>query len=338
MAKTTIDDVAKRAGVSIKTVSRVINREPNVREQTRERVLQAVTELDYRPNQSARRLAGSRSFLIALVYDNPSASYVINVQTGVLEQCQSNSIDLLIHPCGYEDDDLVSSLQAMIRHSNIDGIILTPPLSDTPRLLDALDDWGTPYVKLSPGTRSDKQRSIYTNDVSATEQLVAHLAELGHRKIGYIAGHPDHYAVVKRLEGFKRGMQAVGLPIQEAYIRQGFNSMASGVDCAKQLLDLPDPPTAIAAANDEMAVGALNVAHDRGLSVPQQLSVAGFEDIPLASQVWPALTTVDQPVSEMANLAARLLLDQIEEKRPEQELYLVESTLQVRQTTGPAPS
>ncbi len=334
MPKATIDAVAALAGVSIKTVSRVVNGEPHVRENTREKVLAAIAELNYRPNQSARRLAGNRSYLIALLYDNPSASYVIDVQSGVLEECRGAGFDLIIHPCDYRSRELVDEIEEVIRHSSLDGIILTPPVSDNRALVEYLRGREIPFARISPADDDYPEFAVRTNDQEVCQSMATHLAALGHTNIAFVLGHPDHRAVALRFEGFKEGLKAVGLSVRDECVVQGYNSFESGQECAEQLLSLETPPTAVFCSNDDMAAGVINVAHARGLSVPAQLSVAGFDDIPLAKQLWPPLTTVRQPIRDMAKAATKILLEQIRPNGNGPQESLVASSVIKRASTA----
>ncbi|MDH3589450.1 MAG: LacI family DNA-binding transcriptional regulator [Gammaproteobacteria bacterium] len=334
-ARPTIADVARLAGVSIKTVSRVANNEPNVRDGTRKKVLEVIADLNYLPNPSARSLASRRSFLIGLLYDNPSASYLVNIQDGALKTSRATGYDLIIHPCVYKDPNLTTELQMMIAQSKVDGLVLTPPLSDMDSVVNLLDELGMPFVRVAPADRSDTGRAIYTNDSETCAEMTAYLHSLGHEDIAFIIGHPDHGAVAQRFDGYQAGMKKCGLTVRKDFIAQGYNSFESGVDCAKQLLSLKRPPTAIFASNDDMAAGVIKEAHDRGLAIPGDLSVAGFDDIPLASYLWPALTTVRQPIQQMAASAAELLLTKLGARDDGEIESVVKSELVIRESTGP---
>lgn len=334
MARATIHDVARRAGVSIKTVSRVINKEANVREATRRKVQRAVEKLQYRPNPSARSLAGTRSYLVGLLYDNPSAPYLINVQHGALRTSRAEGYDLVIQPCRYEDPELIASISSMIKAKPVDGLILTPPLSDMPTLLEALDERGVPFVLISPADESNRDRSVFTNDRESSAEMTRYLVSLGHRRIGFVMGHPDHRAVGNRYLGYRDGLRSGGLKLDRKIVRQGDNSFESGEKCGRRLLDREDPPTAIFASNDDMAAGVMKAAHEMGLAIPGKLSVAGFDDVPLASRIWPALTTIRQPIEEMAVRAANLLLRQLRAETLDGIEHTIASTLVVRKSTG----
>lgn len=343
MGKATIDDVADLAGVSIKTVSRVFNREPNVRQSTRDKVNKAITELNYRPNLSARNLASHRAHLIILVYEDPSthelpsSGYVIQLQVGTLAACKKHNYELLIHPCDYRNKNVGAELQAVIQQARPDGIIIAAPLSNMPKIVKPISASSTPYVRLSPGTKSAKEYSVGTDDRRACAKMTSYLASLGHKRIAFITGHTEHKAVVHRFEGYKDGLDESGLKYSERLVCAGDNSIGSGEACAEKLLARAQPPTAIFAANDDMAVGVIRAAHRMGISIPLQLSVAGYDDITLAQQVYPSLTTIRQPLSRMATLAAEALVSIARHEKPSTASDIVEGRLMIRESTGPAP-
>ncbi len=306
MATVTIHDVADRAGVSIKTVSRVLNKEPNVKPETRDRVLAAAEALRYRPNVSARSLAGSRSYLIGLFFDNPSPAYVSDVQRGAVTRCRDAGYHLVVEPVERSDEaDIVRATVATLRP---DGVILTPPVCDRARVLDALDESGTRYVRIAPDTDVGRAAYVWMDDKLAAYEMTLHLLSLGHRQIGFIKGDPEHGASHLRFEGFAQAMADNGAEVDEALVRQGYFSFRSGVEAAEDLLSGKSRPTAIFASNDDMALGVLSVAHRHRLSVPEDLSVVGFDDTPAASTMAPQLTTVRQPTFEMARAAAEMLI------------------------------
>jgi LacI family transcriptional regulator len=343
MPKVTIDDVAELAGVSIKTVSRVVNREPNVREGTREKVEKAIARLNYQPNKAARNLASHQSHLIGLIYDDPSyyeipsAGYVIRMQQGALSACHASNYELLIHPCQYRKKDIGKEIKTLIDRARPDGIVLAAPLSNMPKIVRAIEATGTPLVRLSPGTANGKQLSVVTNDREISAEMTRYLASLGHKQIAFITGHPSAKAVGNRYLGYRDGLEQSGLKFSERLVASGDNSIGSGEDCAMQLLQRRNRPTAIFAANDDMAAGVIRVADRLSINVPDELSVAGFDDIALARQVYPALTTINQPLSAMAERAALALIASVREKRPLLGTEAVPATIQIRESTGPAP-
>jgi LacI family transcriptional regulator len=334
----TIYDVARVAGVSIKTVSRVLNREPNVRPATRERVTAAAAALQYRPNISARSLAGSRSYLLGLLYDNPSPSYVSDFQLGATVQCRKEGYHLVVEPIDSSAADVGAVVENMLAMLKLDGVILTPPVCDRPTVLAVLDRMGVPYVRIAPDLGVAHAARVKMDDRRAALEMTNLLFRLGHRDIGFIKGHPDHGASHLRFEGFEAAMKAQGQPIRPEHLVQGYFSFRSGVDCAEVLLAGADRPTAIFASNDDMALGVLTVASRQGLVVPRDLSVAGFDDTPSAAVVWPQLTTVRQPIAAMAAAAAEILISRrLEDAEALPVDRLMDFKIVVRESTGAVP-
>lgn len=335
----TIHEVAAKAGVSIKTVSRVINHEANVRADTKERVLAVIAELNYRPNPSARHLAGTHGYNIALLYDNPSASYLMDLQRGALESCQAEGFHLILQPCGPKDPDLEATINNLVVESRVPGLILSPPLSDAGGLIEKLESWGVLHARIAPIDVARPGPYVAVDDRGAAFELIRHLIEQGHRRIGIIKGHPDHGAGHWRYEGYLTAMRQYGLQIDDDLIIQGYFSFESGLEAGRKLLSLHERPTAIFAANDDMAAAVLHVAHDMDIDVPGQLSVAGFDDTPLSRHVWPPLTTVRQPVQEMARQATMQLIDRIRKRGQSQQSgpSAMYCSLVIRESTGAAP-
>lgn len=339
MGKTTggatrIEDVARVAGVSMKTVSRVFNHEPNVRADTRAKVEAAAKALQYRPNPSARSLAGHRSYLIALVYDNPSASYVMEVISGVLDACEPARYSMMVRPVKLDDRDHVELVAETVAQYAPDGLILTPPLTDDAALLRRLDAQGVRYASISPKT-ANARLGAHLDERSAVREMMAHIVSLGHRRIAHVKGHRDHGATDWRLAGYRDGLRAAGIAYDRALVIAGEFSFESGAAAAERLLALDAPPTAIFAANDDTAAGIMRVASGRGLRIPQDVSVFGFDDLPMARQLWPALTTVRQPSRAMGRIAAEQLLRAIRGEAAS--MVEVPYELRLRDSTGPAP-
>lgn len=335
--RTRIDDVARHAGVSLKTVSRVLNNEPNVREATRQRVQDAVAALNYRPQLSARSLAGKRSFIIALLHDNPSANYLMEVQAGLLEACEAFGYTLMLRPLSYTDPQLLTVAENFVMQYQPDGVVLTPPVTDHLALLHRLDELKTPYASISSG-QADCRIGVGLDETQAARDVMAHLLGLGHRRIAHIVGHPDHCASDWRLAGYREALADAGIPAQPELVVQGEFSFESGVTAAERLFDLPQPPTAIFAANDDMAAGVLHAAYERGLTVPGDVSVCGFDDTPIAHQVYPSLTTIRQPTREMGRTAATQLLKSLSGHETGTRRVRIDHVLQVRNSTAPPRS
>jgi len=309
----TIKDVSALAKVSLKTVSRVLNNEPYVSAEMRQRVESAVAELNFTPSLAARILAGRKSYQIALIYDNHSPHYIHQIQTGVWARCVEEGVRLLAQPCDAASPQLADEVGGLIDQTHVDGVILSSPVTDAMGALEELERRSVPYVRISPGTEHARSSSVSMDDVQAADEMTSHLIALGHRRIGFVIGHQNHQASDLRLYGYRRALDRAGIAYEPKYVRQGQFDFASGEAAADILLDLPRRPTAIFASNDDMAAGVLTVAHRRGLSLPRDLSVAGFDDTALASQLWPPLTTVRQPTRDLAYAAATLLFERGED-------------------------
>jgi LacI family transcriptional regulator len=256
----------------------------------------------------ARTLAGRRSYQIALLYDNPSPYYINEVQSGALERCGEDGYRLIFQPCVSSSPTLTSHVIGLVAEMRVDGLILTPPVGDDQALLKELRRQNIPFVRVAPGDDQGIAPAAAMDDVAAAKEMTDYLLSLGHRRIGFIVGHPAHSASWQRLEGYKLALAAKGVRVDDALIQSGMFDFASGRKAAIELLDLDPPPSAIFASNDDMAAGALAVAHERGIGVPDQLAIAGFDNTNLAEAVWPPLTTVHQPVRALAREAADLLL------------------------------
>jgi LacI family transcriptional regulator len=262
------------------------------------------------------------------------------VLAGATERSRAAKYQIVMQSCDYNAPTLAEDLARNIRQSRVDGVMITPPLSDLSSVSDVLESHHIPFVRIAPGKHADIDRSVFTNDRESCASMTEQLASLGHQRISFIIGNPDHAAVMDRYRGYLDGLRACGLRLDKTLVVQGYNSHASGVQCARKLLNVAvsKRPTAIFASNDEMAAGALSVAHSMGLGVPEDVSVVGFDDSPLASQVWPALTTIRQPISDMAAEAAELLLSNLRGEPSESPKHMLPSTLTFRQSTGPAPN
>jgi LacI family transcriptional regulator len=305
-----IEDVAAAAGVSMKTVSRVLNHEPNVREETRGRVMRAVEQLQYKPNLSARSLAGQRSYMVALVYNNPSRNYLMEIQSGMLEACRDNHYNLVLAPVGSGKQRIADDIKGFFEYFGPDGVVLIPPLTDDRVVLDYLEEHEVPFACIAP--RNPQGRiGVMMEETAAVLELMAGLIALGHRRIGHIKGPRAHGACQWRYAGYRDALRKAGIAYDTELVALGEFSFESGIAAANQLLDLADPPTAIFAANDDMAAGVIRAAGERGLAVPRDLSVCGFDDTPTARHIYPALTTVRQPTAEMGRLATLQLLERI---------------------------
>ena len=339
----TIHDVARLAGVSPMTVSRVVNSESNVREETRAKVAAAVKSLRYSPNLAARSLASADAMHLGVLYSNPSAAYLSEFLLGSLEQSSLSGSQLVIEQCeGVENE---REAIARLTRGGIDGVILPAPLCDSEDALKAVEQAGIPAVLVASGRPSPALSAVSINDFEASRAMTRHLLALGHKRIGFINGHPNQTASGQRFRGFIEAMTEAGLSVGTDQVAQGYFTYRSGMDAAEKIL-ATYTPTAIFASNDDMAAAAMAVAHRKGLEVPGDLAIAGFDDTPLATTVWPALTTVRQPIADMAREAVRLLIEQIRGRRSGSEVpvahKLVKHALIQRESTAtpgekPAP-
>lgn len=309
----TISDVARLAKCSPMTVSRVINNESSVRETTREAVLEAIKQLNYSPNRAARSLAGAAQTRIALLYSNPSASYLSEFLMGSLDQARRSDIYLIVERCEFDKDE--ESVVNRLVESGINGFLLPSPLCDEQALLDMLHEKGVRAVLVGAGKPDPNHSAVMIDEYQAAYDMTSHIVGLGHRKIGFIIGNPHQTASGQRLSGFLDAMEAAGLEVPKSYVMQGLFTYRSGYNAAVRLLDQPDPPTAIFASNDDMAAAVVAVAHRRHLDVPADLSVCGFDDTAFASTIWPELTTIRQPIAEMSRRAVELLADELRSER-----------------------
>ena len=310
----TIEDVAREAGVSAMTVSRVINNGTNVRERTRENVRKAIAQLHYSPNSAARSLAAGDATHIGLLYSNPSAAYLSQFLVGALETAKTAGCHLVIEPCGSDDEGEQRQAALSFANADVEGVILPPPLSESAAILSELARAQVPVVTIAKG-RIENALNVRMDDFGAAREMTEHLIGLGHRRIAMIKGHPQQIASIERERGFLAAIDADGIDRGLIPLSQGYFTFRSGLDAAETLLDGAAPPTAIFASNDDMAAAVVSVAHRRGLSVPSDLSVVGFDDTSLATTVWPELTTIRQPVSQMAEAALDLLLADLRARR-----------------------
>jgi LacI family transcriptional regulator len=322
----TIYDVAQHAGVSPMTVSRVINGETGVRETTRATVTASIEALNFSPNLAARSLAGADVIRIALLYSNPSAAYLSEFLVGCLEQSSQAGCQLVIEKCDGPQSERAAIRKLVTAGAN--GVILPPPLCDSQVALAALTAGDTPAIGVATGRPPSGLSVVRIDDFAASRVMTRRLLALGHRDIALIKGHPNQIASLERERGYRTAMDEADIPVSEDRVLAGYFTFKSGFDAAERLLDAPPRPSAIFACNDDMAAGAIAVAHRQGLDVPRDLSVVGFDDTALASTVWPTLTTIRQPIADMARTAVTLLIDQIRARRDGKRLEPVHRLLQ----------
>jgi len=306
--KLTISDIARLAGVSKKTVSRVINRSGLVKEETRDKILKVVAEHGFTPDPQARALALRRSQLIALISDQPNPQYVVDMQSGILEGLIGTQYQLVIRPCDRDSPTLYDDICEIIQHQKFFGVILTPSISEDDELIGRLRQIECPYVRIAAVSLDSPENMIETHDYVGAAEAARHIAQLGHRRIAHIRGPDTFLSATERYRGFRVGLAEYGLSVDERHLLRGGYTFESGMDCGEQLLALPQPPTAVFAGNDEMAVGVYQAVRQAGLRVPDDLSIVGFDDASLATRIWPTLTTVRLPIRYMGRTAVQLLV------------------------------
>jgi LacI family transcriptional regulator len=306
-ARLTITDIADLAGVSKKTVSRVINQEPYVNKKTRARVEAVIGEHGYQPDPQARGLAFRRSFLVGLIHDNPNSQYVENVHLGILDALAARGYELVIRPCDRRSPTFLEDMRSFVERLRLFGVVLIPSVSEDDRLIELLESAGCPYVRITCSPVDTVARLVLTHDARGAAAAARRLAELGHRRIAYISGPPLFRSAHERREGFIAGLAEYGLELAPELVVPGAYTYESGLARGRELLGLAEPPTAIFAGNDEMATGVYGAAHELGVRIPEDLSLIGFDDAPIATRMWPAMSSVRLPVREMGSAAAEKL-------------------------------
>jgi LacI family transcriptional regulator len=332
--RATIRDIASLAGVSIATVSRVLNGRPDVAEQTRQAVLEVVRQQGFSTNRSARGLSNGRTGLVGVTLPIVHATYFSYILSGAAEALYEQDMRLLVCPTQHEHDREVTLLERLM-HGTTDGAILELP-SESSAELKALQEQGYPFVVVDPREALDEGIPCVSAAHSAGARAATqHLLSLGHRRIAVITGPPGWFATEERLNGYHAALAAAGVLPEPELAVAGDWLISGGFDAASRLLDLREPPTAIFAFNDNLAVGALQAARVRGRRVPEDLSVVGFDDSEQAAIVTPALTTVRQPLAEMGRMAVSLLLRLLENQRVEAMRVELATKLVIRDSTAP---
>ena len=302
-----LKDVAEQAGVSSMTVSRVLNQDPKVSEAKRTVVIAAIKKLNYRPNVSARRLASNKSFFIGLLYFDLDTSYLSKFLLQGLKACRLTGHHLIVNEMDDDIEKSLASVKELIEVTQVDGLILLPHVCDDVKLLDILQSVNIPFVRISPDTQLNLSPYICMDDYQASFEMTELLIIKGHTKIGHIIGNPNQGVSQLRYQGYLDALHSHNIEVPPEYIQQALFSYDSGLIAAKKLLALDDKPTAIVAANDEMAAAVLAAANLLRIVVPEELSITGFDDGNVAVTVWPNLTTVRQPILQMAELAVDII-------------------------------
>lgn len=331
--KISIKDVAREANVSHATVSRVINNYPHVSREKREQVLLAMSRLGYVANQQARSLAGGRSHTIGLLVPGVGNSYIGQIMIGIDEVLGANQYDLMLYTTQRRRTHEAAYVATLTRGLT-DGLLLLLPLNPE-AYLKALHEQQYPYVVIDHQGFDDYSPTVIATNFEGAYEATAYLIELGHRRIGFIAGTPILNSAIERQNGYKAALAAHNIPFSPELVRNGEFLTPASYDAARELLDLPDPPTAIFAASDLSAFGAADAIRNRGLNIPQDVSLVGFDDLPEAAWAHTALTTVRQPLREMGVIATRMLLDQIMGRQDQEQRIVVKTELIIRESCQP---
>lgn len=330
----TLREVAERARVSIKTASRVANAEARVAPETAARVQAAIEALRYVPNLAARRLVRRRSFVLGVVYHNRSWNWLNDVQRGAIEAARARDYEILMHPLQPDSEKDRKLLRQVVEQGSVDGWILTPPCGDDAEIAAYVLERGVPCVRIAPTRREGAEPSVSASDFEGAYAMGRHLVSLGHERIAFVAGGPEQRSSHDRRAGFEQALREVGLRLEEDDVFEGDFSFESGLACGRRLVAKALRPTAVFACNDDMAAGVLSAAHEARIEVPTALSVAGFDDVELARQVWPPLTTVRQPTARIAHEATNLLIEALEGRLDGPMHRVLGTTLVVRASTA----
>lgn len=339
----TIRHVAADAGVSLQTVSRVINNEPSVRPEMKLRVQSSIEKLGYVPSIAAQRLSGSRSYLILALNDRDrtiadwrerqGADWVDQMLLGGMLKVAEYGYRLMFELVDTHDDHIERELRATLAALQPDGVILTPPHSENAQITGLLEKLGIAFARIG-SVKPGEGIALSMDEEEAAAMATRHLAELGHRRIGFISGSREYSLSERRVTGWRSEMKCRGLRTA-GLLAKGDFSFESGVKATRALLDLEQPPTAIIASNDRMALGALSVAHDRSLDISRDLSLLSFDNTPVVRFTQPPLTAVDQPVAELAAMAVEMIIRSLRRQEIPPQPLIVEAGLVERQSTAP---
>lgn len=307
MSKVKLQDIAKEAGVSMMTVSRVMNNDPKVGAKTREKVSAIAKKMQYQPNLAARHLASSKSFFIGLVCEYANVSYVNKFLVGSMRRSRSTGYNVVLDECTSDKQKTLQVIKDLISITRVDGLILLPPITDNPEVIELIKQSNTPFVRIAPNTQLNASPYICMDDYQAAFDVTEQLINSGHKRIAHIMGTDSQGVSHNRCRGYNDALAKRQLSMPDNYVVPCDFSYKSGLQAATQLFSLDPAPDAIFAANDEMAAAAISVAHQHHIQVPEQVSIIGFDDTELATTVWPNISTVRQPLEQMAELAIDIL-------------------------------
>ena len=333
--RVTIRDVARASGVSYATVSRVLSGYEFVKEATRSRVMEAVENLNYVANLPARSLAGGRSRIIGLLVPNLDNSYVGTITQGIDQELARANYDLMLYT-SHRQPSKESFYVSTIANGLTDGLLLIAPLVPT-TYLDALREQNLPYVLIDQSDTTEKSCVVEATNWHGAYEATRYLNQLGHTRIAFVTGSLAVRSAIDRLHGYKAALADGDIPVREDLVVEGDYQQQTGYEVTKKLLKSVDPlPTAIFAANDLSAFGAMDAAREHGFHIPNDISIIGFDDVPQASFVYPKLTTVRQPLEQMGRVAVKMLLEQIENQSWLPQRVALATQLIIRDSCGAA--
>lgn len=329
----TIIDVAREANVSYSTVSRVVNNKSYVKPETRKRVLEAMDQLGYQANLQARSLAGGRSNVISLLVHGTISQYTGEIIRGIDDAITSAQYELMLYTSHLHKIEALAHVNMMVR-GMADGLLILSP-RDPEKYVQSLRDRSFPYVLIDQKGIEDRDPSVTAANREGAYKAVRYLTDLGHRRIGFITGFADTDVANERLAGYTQALADNNIPFDAQLVKEGDFLQPSGHTCGSELLGLPTPPTAIFASSDMMALGVMDAARARGRRIPEDLSLIGFDDIPMAAVAHPGLTTVRQPLEDMGRIATEILLSAIKNPEDPPQVVVVPTELIIRGTTAP---
>lgn len=332
-------DVAKHAGVSVKTVSRVLNNEPHVQDKLRQRVFESVEKLGYVPSTSARNLRSSRSYSLHLISHNNRSNFVNAIQSGALTMCQRHGYTL---QWTFLDPEISESAEPIkdwctdfVAKSRPDGVILIPPYANHPMINQHFNDLNVRILRIGPNNIKDKNSTVKIDDYQAALDATQYLISKGHKRIAFIRGLEDQHATQERFKGYEQALVKANIPFDPTLVLPGAFSFESGMEAGEKIVHMKDRPTAIFAANDDMAAGVIVAAHKNNLKIPEDISIMGFDDSELSERIWPPLTTIRQPRIEFGERASEILISRIGKRESNIPMTeLMDYELIIRSSTG----
>jgi LacI family transcriptional regulator len=296
-------------------------------------VLKAIRDLGYAANLSARRLATGSAFTIGLVFQNASWQYILDVQRAVLETARPAGYHMILQPFDAASEADARSVLQLFTQQMVDGFIFTPPADNASQLLDRLCELDAPFVRLTPFDRLKAWPFVTASDQQGAHDMTQYLLSLGHTRIGYVIGPIEQKAAHDRLAGYQAALTEAHIEFDPSLVKQGRDQFESGAMAGRELATITPRPSAIFCNNDEMAAGVVTALCEQGLRVPEDVSVAGFDDIALSRQIWPSLTTVRQPIYQIAQTATEILLRLLNNEPPAELQIELPTELVIRKST-----